>query len=99
MNIPLIDNFREVQNYSHIISKHSTVLGYSYHFNSLLFIPKVCTLSGINLADPPSTNACFLDKFEKELKETYYIFTDGSKSPEFKFTGFAFTTRDDLSYK
>ncbi|CAL1672032.1 unnamed protein product [Lasius platythorax] len=41
MNIPLIDNFRVVQKYSHIISKHSIPLGYSFHFNSLLFIPNV----------------------------------------------------------
>lgn len=78
MNIPLIDNFRVVQKYSHIISKHSIPLGYSFHFNSLLFIPNVCTLSDTNLADPPSTNVCFLDTYKKELKDTYCLFTDGS---------------------
>jgi len=99
INVPVMDSFRFVQKHSHIAFKHNIPLGYTIHYDSLLYIPKINLKAGMNLENPPSTNISFLDIFNKELKNTHCLFTDGSKTPESSFIGFAFTNIDNTISK
>lgn len=92
----LIDSYKKLVNRAHLINSDPRPLSCCTTYNALLLCPVVDTSSGEALRDHSVsvTNSLFQDLFKEDLLNLFPFYTDGSKSPNARFTGFAFATVD-----
>ncbi|KMQ86870.1 pol-like protein, partial [Lasius niger] len=67
----------------------------SVSFESTTFVPEVDLSSGLNFDKEVNCESLFYDFFETEIKETICIYTDGSKTQNSEFAGYAVVNLDE----
>jgi hypothetical protein len=88
--VPLIEAFTDIVPKEHLIGKASLPLCCKTTFTSIMSRPSVGIDRGTKLAvSPEPTPLLFGNFFEKVLKQTRSLFTDGSKTAEGTFGVFA----------
>ncbi|CAL1682463.1 unnamed protein product [Lasius platythorax] len=94
-NVLILQTYINLKMETERIERNQIPICYSVSFESTTFVPEVDLSSGLNFDKEANCESLFYDFFETEIKETICIYTDGSKTQNSDFAGYAVVTLNE----